>query len=72
MEENKNLLSARQVAARLGISRPTLSRLIRDKKIGVYRIGTRTLFDDAVVEEYKQRRFVAPEADAPLLRSKNT
>ena len=40
------LLSAKESVLRLGISKPTLSRLCRDKKIGYYRVGTRILFSE--------------------------
>lgn len=57
MSENVNLLSAKEAAVRLGISRPTLSRLVRDNKIGVYRVGVRTLFDEKILEEFKNSIF---------------
>jgi excisionase family DNA binding protein len=40
----EKLYSARETVAMLGISRPTLSRLLRRNAIGHFRIGTRTLF----------------------------
>jgi excisionase family DNA binding protein len=40
----EKLYSAKETVAMLGISRPTLSRLLRRNAIGHFRIGTRTLF----------------------------
>lgn len=40
----EKLHSAKETVAILGISRPTLSRLLRRNAIGHFRIGTRTLF----------------------------
>lgn len=40
----ERLYSAKEAVAILGISRPTLSRLLRRNAIGHFRIGTRTLF----------------------------
>jgi excisionase family DNA binding protein len=71
MKEKSNLVSAKDAAARLGISRPTLSRLIRDSRIGVYRVGTRTLFDEKILEEFKESVFVAPQRKAPHRSSEN-
>lgn len=41
---SQKLYSAKEAVALLGISRPTLSRLLRRNAIGHFRIGTRTLF----------------------------
>ncbi|HVG33581.1 MAG TPA: excisionase family DNA-binding protein [Pyrinomonadaceae bacterium] len=46
------LLTRRQAAKRLGISYSTLSRLMAAGGINFYRIGWRTLFDDAQIEAY--------------------
>lgn len=40
----ERLYSAKEAVTILGISRPTLSRLLRRNAIGHFRIGTRTLF----------------------------
>jgi excisionase family DNA binding protein len=45
-EVQEKLLSAKEAVVRLGISKPTLSRLCRDKKIGFYRVGMRILFSE--------------------------
>lgn len=42
--ENRNL-SAKELSQMMGLSRPTLSRLVAAKKLGCYRIGARILFD---------------------------
>jgi excisionase family DNA binding protein len=46
------LLSARDTAAQLGISRATLSRLVTRGKIGHYRIGDRILFSEKHISNY--------------------
>lgn len=46
------LLSAKETAFRLGISRATLSRLVANKKIGYYQIRNRTLFDQKHISEF--------------------
>lgn len=43
-DAQEKLYSAKETVALLGISRPTLSRLLRRNAIGHFRIGTRTLF----------------------------
>ena len=43
-EASQKIYSAKEAVALLGISRPTLSRLLRRNAIGHFRIGTRTLF----------------------------
>ncbi len=45
-EQIGNLRSASETVLRLGISKPTLTRLVQAGKIGFYRIGTRLLFDE--------------------------
>jgi excisionase family DNA binding protein len=42
---NERLISEKEAAARLGISRITLLRMRRAGRIKFYRIGTRVLFD---------------------------
>lgn len=69
MSEKINLLSAKEAAARLGISRPTLSRLIRDNRIGVYRVGTRTLFDEQILDTFRASVYIAPREESPHRRA---
>ncbi len=45
-EQQAKLLSANETALRLGISKPTLSRLMQKQAISFYRIGARVLFDE--------------------------
>ena len=58
--ETKRLLSAREAAERLGVSRATLSRLIKARRIGVFRVGTRTLFDSATLKHFMNTVYQAP------------
>lgn len=61
MEGTERLIHAREVAQRLGISRAKLSRLVNANRIGVYRIGGRTLFDETILEDFKKRVYVEPQ-----------
>lgn len=45
MVKLEDLLSVREAAATLGISRTTLHRLVKNKKISYVPIGDRVLFD---------------------------
>lgn len=47
------MISAEETAKRLGISRATLSRLVRDNRIGHYRIGQRIMFEQQMLDEFK-------------------
>ncbi len=58
MEEGQKLISAKEAAARLGISRAFLSRLIAAGVLATYRIGNRTLFDEEILDEFKQSVLV--------------
>jgi excisionase family DNA binding protein len=60
MEEKVNLISAKDAAHRLNISRGMLSRLVNAGRLGVYRIGDRTLFDEKILEEFKAAVFEPP------------
>lgn len=51
-EDQGKLYSARETVEKLGISRPTLSRLLRRKVIGHFRIGTRTLFSEEQIRVF--------------------
>jgi excisionase family DNA binding protein len=69
--EIKRLLSAREAAAVLGVSRATLCRLIKAKRIGVFRVGTRTLFDNSILENFMTTVY-QPPSDATALKRKRT
>lgn len=49
------LKSAHQTAARLGVSKPTLCRLMQRREIGFYRVGTRVLFSEEHIREFLDR-----------------
>jgi excisionase family DNA binding protein len=67
MEEKQNLISAAAAAKQLNVSRATLSRLVRDGRLGTYRIGHRTMFDQRILEEFKTAAYEPPRdgASAP-------
>ncbi|MBA3715435.1 MAG: helix-turn-helix domain-containing protein [Pyrinomonadaceae bacterium] len=44
--QSDNLKSASQTARKIGISKPTLCRLMQRGRIGFYRVGTRVLFSE--------------------------
>jgi excisionase family DNA binding protein len=52
LKTNGQLLTRKQAARRLGISDATLSRLMAAGAISFYKVGWRTLFDDAQIEAY--------------------
>jgi excisionase family DNA binding protein len=45
-EVQERLLSAKEAVAKLGISKPTLCRIMQRGEIGFYRVGTRVLFSE--------------------------
>jgi putative molybdopterin biosynthesis protein len=49
------LLSVNEVAALLGISRPTVYRLARRGDLASYRVGERLRFKPAEIEDYLER-----------------
>ena len=67
--ENKGLISAREAAAKLGVSRATLCRLVKAKRLACFRIGTRVLFNHTILEEFMRTVYEAP-ADATERRSR--
>jgi excisionase family DNA binding protein len=48
----EQLLTARECAEQLNISRATLSRLIAKKAIAYYRVGLRTMFGKNQISDY--------------------
>lgn len=60
--ENEKLITARETAKQLGISKPTLSRLVKSKQIGVFRVGQKTMFDKRIIEGYLRGVFVEPNS----------
>jgi excisionase family DNA binding protein len=49
-----NLLLLREFAANLWVSRQTIYRMIREKKVQPYRVGGRTVFWEADLEQLVQ------------------
>lgn len=64
MEANDRLISAADAAKRLNISKAMLSRLISSGRLGVYRIGHRTLFDEQIIDDFKTAVFQPPRRTA--------
>ncbi len=65
-EQQAKLLSANETAMRLGISKPTLCRLMQKQVIAHYRVGARVLFDEEKhIQPYlaTTERKAAKEAD---------
>jgi excisionase family DNA binding protein len=52
LSNGRRLYSAAEVCERVGISRPSLSRLCKAGRISFYRIGTRILFDELHVQTF--------------------
>jgi len=55
-------ISIAEVAERLGVSVPTVRRLLKLRELGFTRIGRRVTIPAAEVERYAAERFTAPEA----------
>lgn len=55
-------LSVREAAELLGVSEPTVRRLLRLKALGCTRIGRRLTIPAAEIERYAAERFQAAEA----------
>ena len=53
-QENYNLMSEKQAAARLGVARITLLRAREAGRIRFFRIGTRVLYDEDQLREFLQ------------------
>jgi excisionase family DNA binding protein len=65
METRKEqLLTAKECAETLNISRATLSRLIAKKAIAYYRVGLRTMFGKNQISEYL-RSVECPQGNSP-------
>lgn len=60
----EKLFSAKETVALLGISRPTLSRLLRRNAIGHFRIGTRTLFSAEHIRAFLESVEQAPKGSS--------
>ncbi len=68
-EQRERLRSASETALRLGISKPTLARIMQRGEIGFYRIGAaRVLFD----EEKHIRPFLEAAEGKPRTTEKGT
>jgi excisionase family DNA binding protein len=48
---NRNF-SAKETCLRIGVSRPTLSRLVASRQIGCFRVGTRLLFSEQHITNF--------------------
>ena len=48
----KRNYSAKETCSKIGVSRPTLTRLAQNRKIAYYRVGTRLLFSDEHIEQF--------------------
>ena len=58
--EQQNLIPAKELCERLGISRRTLGRIVRASGIGFYRVGGRLMFDERIISDFKAATFHAP------------
>lgn len=64
MADNDRLISAADAAKRLNISKAMLSRLVSSGRLGVYRIGHRTLFDEQIIDDFKAAAYQPPRRPA--------
>ncbi len=67
-DQQAKLLSPNETALRLGISKPTLCRLMKKQVVGFYRIGTRVLFDE---EKHIQPYLALCERKAQVERERD-
>ena len=71
--EKQDLIPAAEFCRRLRMSRATLGRLVRSKRIGFFRVGGRLMFDEQILNEFKEATFHPPtenqrEADLKVKR----
>lgn len=52
VEDKMGLFSTKEASRRLGISPPTVRELVRQRKLGVFRIGQRLMFNQMVLDLY--------------------
>jgi excisionase family DNA binding protein len=52
IEDRLGLFSTKEAARRLGISPPTLREMVRQRDIGVFRVGGRLMFNQWVLDLY--------------------
>lgn len=58
MSELQPKMSVKETAGFLGISTPTIHRLLKNKSIPHYRIGRRVLFDPAILNTWLKERLI--------------
>lgn len=63
MEQNekKGTKTRREAAAFIGISVPTLDRLVKEKRIPFIRVGRRVLFTESSLREHLDRSTQQPK-----------
>lgn len=52
MEDKMGLFPTKEAARRLGVSPPTLREMVRQKEIGVFRVGGKLMFNQWVLDLY--------------------
>lgn len=52
LEDKMGLFSTKEAARRLGLSPPTVRELVRQRRIGVFRVGQRLMFNQMVLDLY--------------------
>lgn len=57
MESKMELFPTKEAARRLGISSPTLRELVRQREIGVLRVGGRLMFNQWILDMYLSRVY---------------
>lgn len=59
---HSNLLTKAEAAARLRVSTITIHRMIRQKRLGSYRVGARVFTSQQFIDEYLQQNSRRPKA----------
>jgi excisionase family DNA binding protein len=52
IEDKMGLFSTKEAAKRLGVSPPTVRELVRQRKLGVFRVGHKLMFSQMVLDLY--------------------
>jgi excisionase family DNA binding protein len=62
-EETGRVFSIKEIIKMLGISKPTLCRIMKRGEIGYYRVGSRVLFSEHHISKYLQSVEYSPEKE---------
>lgn len=58
-----------EAAKRIGVSQPTVNSLLKQRRLGYTRVGSRTLITEADIREFLDRNRVPPVETHPTTSS---